>query len=95
MKKNLNYSCRNSSTALAAARQLLENELDSIRQAGTFKHERVITSKQAVSVQVQGQTQPLLNFCANNYLGLSVIYIFFLIKKILIIFFFNNFFFFF
>lgn len=75
MKKNLNYSCRNSSTALAAARQLLENELDSIRQAGTFKHERVITSKQAVSVQVQGQTQPLLNFCANNYLGLSVHYI--------------------
>ncbi|XP_046637209.1 2-amino-3-ketobutyrate coenzyme A ligase, mitochondrial-like [Daphnia pulicaria] len=68
-KKNLSYS-RNSS-ALAAARQLLENELDSIRQAGTFKHERVITSKQAVTVQVQGQLQPLLNFCANNYLGLS------------------------
>lgn len=58
--------------ALAAARQLLENELESIRQAGTFKHERVITSKQAVSVQVQGQLKPLLNFCANNYLGLSV-----------------------
>ena len=61
-----------SSSALAAARQLLENELESIRQAGTFKHERVITSKQAVSVQVQGQLKPLLNFCANNYLGLSV-----------------------
>lgn len=72
-KKNLSYS-RNSS-ALAAARQLLENELDSIRQAGTLKHERVITSKQAVTVQVQGQLQPLLNFCANNYLGLSVYYI--------------------
>jgi glycine C-acetyltransferase len=71
-KKNLSYS-RNSS-ALAAARQLLENELDSIRQAGTFKHERVITSKQAVTVQVQGQLQPLLNFCANNYLGLSVLH---------------------
>lgn len=62
----------NSGTALAAARQLLDNELELIRQAGTFKHERVITSKQAVSVQVQGQPQPLLNFCANNYLGLSV-----------------------
>ncbi|XP_057374088.1 2-amino-3-ketobutyrate coenzyme A ligase, mitochondrial-like [Daphnia carinata] len=62
---------RSNSNALAAARQLLDNELESIRQAGTFKHERVITSKQAVSVQVQGQLQPLLNFCANNYLGLS------------------------
>ena len=62
-----------SSSALASARQLLENELESIRQAGTYKHERIITSKQAVSVQVQGQLRPLLNFCANNYLGLSVI----------------------
>lgn len=62
-----------SSSALASARQLLENELESIRQAGTYKHERIITSKQAVSVQVQGQSGPLLNFCANNYLGLSVI----------------------
>jgi 7-keto-8-aminopelargonate synthetase-like enzyme len=58
---------------LAEARQILEHELQSIRDAGTFKRERVITSKQAVSVQVQGQTQWLLNFCANNYLGLSVI----------------------
>ena len=66
-------SCRNSS-ALVAAREILENELESIRQAGTFKKERVITSKQAVSVQVQGQLKPLLNFCANNYLGLSVTY---------------------
>lgn len=64
---------RSNSSALVAARQLLENELESIRQAGTFKNERVITSQQAVSVQVQGQLQPLLNFCANNYLGLSVI----------------------
>jgi len=63
----------NSTAPLAEARQILEHELQSIRDAGTFKRERVITSKQAVSVQVQGQTQWLLNFCANNYLGLSVI----------------------
>ena len=63
----------NSTAPLAEARQILEHELQSIRDAGTYKRERVITSKQAVSVQVQGQTQWLLNFCANNYLGLSVI----------------------
>lgn len=63
---------RYSSAALSSARALLEKELDSIKAAGTYKNERVITSKQAVSVQVQGQSRPLLNFCANNYLGLSV-----------------------
>ena len=71
LRRHQNYS----TAALVGARQILENELESIRQAGTFKRERVITSKQAVSVQVQGQLQPLLNFCANNYLGLSVFYI--------------------
>ncbi len=64
---------RSSGAALASARQILEGELDSIRNAGTYKKERVITSKQAVNVQVQGQTKSLLNFCANNYLGLSVL----------------------
>jgi len=58
-------------SALASARQILENELQSIREAGTYKNERVITSRQAVNVKVQGQTGDLLNFCANNYLGLS------------------------
>lgn len=62
---------RSSGAALASARQILEGELETIRSAGTYKRERVITSKQAVNVQVQGQTQSLLNFCANNYLGLS------------------------
>ena len=60
-------------SALASARQILENELQSIREAGTYKNERVITSRQAVNVKVQGQTGDLLNFCANNYLGLSVL----------------------
>ena len=64
-------------SALAAARRVLEDELQSIRLAGTYKHERVIESKQAVSVSVKGVKEPLLNFCANNYLGLSVFYTFF------------------
>ncbi|MDX2438786.1 MAG: aminotransferase class I/II-fold pyridoxal phosphate-dependent enzyme, partial [Acidobacteriota bacterium] len=44
-------------------------ELESIREAGTFKHERVISSPQSASIDVpQGE---VLNFCANNYLGLA------------------------
>jgi len=58
-------------SALAAARLVLEDQLQTIRDAGTFKKERVITSRQDVNVKVQGQTDDLLNFCANNYLGLS------------------------
>ena len=43
-----------------------------ILEAGTWKSERIITSKQDVSIKVKGQPGPILNFCANNYLGLSV-----------------------
>ncbi len=50
--------------------QDLQGELDAIRQAGTFKDERIITSPQAADITVQGG-QEVLNFCANNYLGLS------------------------
>jgi glycine C-acetyltransferase len=44
-------------------------ELDSIRDAGTFKQERVISSAQSAAIKVpQGE---VINFCANNYLGLA------------------------
>jgi glycine C-acetyltransferase len=47
----------------------LQQELDEIRSAGLFKNERVITSEQGAEIQVNGNT--VINFCANNYLGLS------------------------
>ena len=53
-------------------RQILDQELDGIREAGTWKHERIITSPQGSSIQVTGRSDQILNFCANNYLGLSV-----------------------
>ena len=43
--------------------------LEEIRQNGLFKVERMITSPQGAEIQVNGRT--VLNFCANNYLGLS------------------------
>ena len=46
--------------------------MDGIKNAGTWKTERVITSRQDVSIDVQGSKGKILNFCANNYLGLSV-----------------------
>lgn len=50
--------------------QHLENELEEIKAAGLYKKERIITSPQGAEITVStGET--VLNFCANNYLGLS------------------------
>eukprot|EP00435_Cladocopium_sp_Y103_P063242 s4_g24.t2 len=49
----------------------LEEELQGMRTAGTFKVERVLESPQSGAVTVAGGSKPVLNFCANNYLGLS------------------------
>lgn len=48
----------------------LEQELKEIEEAGLFKRERVITSPQSAKITISGG-QEVLNFCANNYLGLS------------------------
>jgi glycine C-acetyltransferase len=48
----------------------LQKELQSIEVAGLFKKERVITSPQAAQITIAGGKK-VLNFCANNYLGLS------------------------
>ena len=44
-------------------------EVDEIKTAGLFKNERIITSEQGAKITVNGKK--VLNFCANNYLGLS------------------------
>lgn len=49
--------------------QHLQNELQTIQDNGIFKNERIITSPQGAEITVNGET--VLNFCANNYLGLS------------------------
>lgn len=47
----------------------IEAELKEIESAGLFKKERIISSEQGPEIMVQGKQ--VLNFCANNYLGLS------------------------
>lgn len=48
----------------------LQNELQSIEEAGLFKNERIITSSQDAVIKIS-TGQEVINFCANNYLGLS------------------------
>ncbi len=47
----------------------LQEELQEIQEAGLFKNERIIESEQGAEITVNGKR--VLNFCANNYLGLS------------------------
>ena len=58
--------------AQAAMRNILDSELNSVRESGTWKSERIIVTSQGPLICVEGGQQPVLNFCANNYLGLSV-----------------------
>lgn len=48
----------------------LATELDGLKSAGLYKSERVITSMQSAEIEVAGGAH-VLNFCANNYLGLA------------------------
>jgi glycine C-acetyltransferase len=51
----------------------IESELQQIEAKGLYKKERLITGAQSseISVQTNGQSEDVLNFCANNYLGLA------------------------
>ena len=48
----------------------LQNELKETKKAGLFKEERIITSSQDIEIELN-TGEKVLNFCANNYLGLS------------------------
>lgn len=51
-------------------KQYLQKELTSIDESGLYKRERIITSSQGAAIRVNSGDE-VLNFCANNYLGLS------------------------
>ena len=49
----------------------LTKELEDIKEAGLYKNERIITTPQRADIEVEGTKGEVLNFCANNYLGLA------------------------
>ncbi len=49
---------------------ILQKELEEIEKAGLYKRERVIITPQGADIKIQGG-QEVINFCANNYLGLA------------------------
>jgi len=59
----------------ASMKDALQRELAAIRDAGLFKEERIICGPQGAEIEVEfpagGPRRTVLNFCANNYLGLS------------------------
>jgi glycine C-acetyltransferase len=68
--QTVNYICR-SNTLLMNEKfaSRIAGEVEEVKAAGLFKTERIITSSQGAEIKVGGKT--VLNFCANNYLGLS------------------------
>lgn len=54
----------------ASIKNELQQELDALKEAGLYKSERIIVSPQSAEITVQNGSE-VLNFCANNYLGLS------------------------
>ena len=50
----------------------LSEQLKGIEDAGLYKRERILTSPQSSSIKVQSRQDEVLNFCANNYLGISL-----------------------
>ena len=67
------FSCRFAGEILNRMNENFRNrigeELEAIKAAGLYKTERIITSEQGAEIEVGGKR--VLNFCANNYLGLS------------------------
>ena len=59
-------------SAVSQMRGIIGEQLSGIKDAGTWKTERVITSAQSSLINIAGSDEKMLNFCANNYLGLSV-----------------------
>ena len=51
-------------------KEQLYKELQEIKEAGLYKSERIITSSQDAVIKIS-TGQEVINFCANNYLGLS------------------------
>ena len=55
---------------MKSALKAFEQELEAIREAGTWREERIITTPQSARIDTTAK-KAVVNLCANNYLGLS------------------------
>lgn len=69
-KKNLIFIANKFTVMYKTLKPALEKELAGIKDAGLYKEERIITTPQAADIKIS-TGQEVINFCANNYLGLS------------------------
>eukprot|EP00466_Bigelowiella_natans_P014507 jgi/Bigna1/57084/fgenesh1_pm.3_\ len=58
-------------TKMNPLEEKVHGDIEEMRSAGTYKTERVIVSPQRAQIEVNNRSDPVLNMCANNYLGLS------------------------
>lgn len=70
--RNGPLTCRQSHAWSNTAQKTINASLKTIEEEGTWKKERIITGRQGAHIQVERKDSKVLNFCANNYLGLSV-----------------------
>ncbi|ELR23060.1 2amino-3-ketobutyrate coenzyme A ligase [Acanthamoeba castellanii str. Neff] len=67
------YAGKSSGASVYAAtlQPRLDQALKEIEEAGLYKRERTIVTPQSSSISVKERSEPVINFCANNYLGLA------------------------
>lgn len=70
MKFNYTFAKQKKRKMYGAIKEHLSQEIENIKEAGLFKEERIITSAQGAEI-ILSTGQKVLNFCSNNYLGLS------------------------
>jgi glycine C-acetyltransferase len=74
MDNDTNIECSKQSNGYSKSNSMVERlqkEGDNIRSSGLWKSERVITSPQSDTISITTDPLPMINFCSNNYLGLS------------------------
>src|ERR1700723_1022372 len=69
--ENVARRCGRQRAMYGKAKDIYAAALTEIAAAGLEKKERLITTPQGAEIGVTGRDRPVLNFCANNYLGLS------------------------
>lgn len=60
------------SSALKKFQERLIGQINELKEAGTYKAERIISSAQSDKIKLLNRPDEFMNFCANNYLGLAV-----------------------